>query len=31
MARPMKIAPHLSIAEVKEKLHTAERERQRGK
>ena len=31
MARPMKIAAHLSIAEVKEKLHTAERERQRGK
>jgi transposase len=27
----MKIAPHLSIEEVKDKLHTADRERQRGK
>jgi hypothetical protein len=31
MARPMKIAPHVSIEEVKDKLHTADRERQRGK
>jgi hypothetical protein len=27
----MKIAPHVSIEEVKDKLHTADRERQRGK
>lgn len=31
MARPMKIAPHLTVEEVKDKLHTADRERQRGK
>jgi hypothetical protein len=31
MARPMKIESHLTVEEVKEKLHTADQERQRGK
>lgn len=30
MARPMTIAPHLSLAEVTATLHTADRERRRG-
>jgi transposase len=31
LARPMKIAPHLSVAEVKAKVHAADDDRQRGK
>jgi hypothetical protein len=31
MGRPMKIEPHVTIEEIKEKLHTADVERQRGK
>jgi transposase len=31
MARPMKIVPHLSVAEVKAKVHAADDDRQRGK
>jgi len=31
MGRPMKIEPHVTIEEMKEKLHTADVERQRGK
>jgi hypothetical protein len=31
MGRPMKIEPHVTVEEVKEKLHTADDERQRGK
>jgi len=31
MGRPMKIEPHLTVEEIKEKLHTADAERQRGK
>jgi transposase len=30
LARPMKIAPHLSVAEVKAKVHAADDDRQRG-